>query len=87
MSDNRVADVMIAFGAGLLAGVAAGILLAPNSGDETRKQIGELAGRLGERTREEADKAKSFVADQAKRVEHAFEEGKQAYKSGSANQS
>lgn len=87
MSENRTADVIIAFGVGLLTGVAAGLLLAPASGSETRRQIGELSGKLAERTRDETEKAKGFVADQARRVEKAFEEGKQAYKAGAENKS
>lgn len=91
MSDeNRSADVLVAFGIGLLVGAAGALLLAPAPGDETRRRLGKAGHRALDRAKEGADSAKthakeytdtarSFVKDQAERVERAFEEGKQAY--------
>lgn len=43
---------MMFFGAGALAGAGAGVLLAPASGRETRKRVGDGIDKLGQRAGE-----------------------------------
>jgi gas vesicle protein len=87
---NRGSDMVVAFGAGALLGAMATLLLAPKSGEETRRQLGEMAGdavqqgkslanRTNERARESAETAGEFLKDQKERLDHAFREGKEAY--------
>jgi gas vesicle protein len=78
--NNRSADVLVAFGVGLLVGAAGALLLAPTSGEEARRKLGELSNQALDRTKGGMDTAKGFMKDQAERVERAFEEGKDAYK-------
>jgi gas vesicle protein len=80
MSENRTNQTLLAFGIGLAAGAAIALLLAPASGEETRRRLGQFGRTAGERAKEGADLASSFVRDQAKRFGHAFEEGKRAYR-------
>lgn len=54
--------LLAAFGAGLIAGLCAGMLLAPNSGEESRKRIAEGA----ERAQDKAKQAGSELADKAR---------------------
>lgn len=88
--DTRGTDMFMAFGAGALIGAVTALLLAPKSGKETRRELGEFAGdamsrgraladRARDKTRESTEAAGAFVRDQKERIGHAFEEGKEAY--------
>jgi len=89
-NDSRGSDLFVAFGAGALLGAVAALLLAPKSGAETRREIGDmaegalergrsLADRARTKTRESAETAEEFVRDQKERLGHALQEGKEAY--------
>jgi gas vesicle protein len=84
---NRVADVLVSFSVGLLVGAAGALLLAPSSGRDTRRRIGELAEGLKERTEGVAHRATDLVRDQAHRLERAVNEGKQAYRDAPSTKS
>lgn len=90
MSEQRSTDIMVSFGIGLLVGAVGALLLAPASGEETRKRLGQFGddarkrlGHMGEealqKTREGVETAKEFAGDQARRIERAVHEGKEAY--------
>lgn len=81
MSDNRNTDMFVAFGIGALVGAVGALLLAPASGEETRRRIGEFADDAGRKTKAGADRATEFVKEQKERIGHAIDEGKQAYRS------
>ena len=83
MSENSLPNTFLVFLTGIAAGAALGVLLAPCSGEETRQRLGDMGKKAGDRARDGADQATGFVRDQAKRFEHAFEEGKRAFKEGS----
>lgn len=88
--DHGASDMLMAFGAGALLGAVAALLLAPKSGAETRRDLGDLAGTAMERGRTAAERAREkarmtaenageFVRDQKERVGSAIQEGKEAY--------
>lgn len=79
-SHSRAADIIISLSVGLLVGVAGTLLLAPASGGNTRRRIGELADKLVDKTGQFAHRAGDLLKDQAGRVEQAIVEGKQAYR-------
>ena len=54
---------------GIVIGAAAALLLAPQTGEETRKQLADLAGDLKNKAEEAAKKAEEYAL-QAK--EHYF---------------
>lgn len=83
--------VMLAFLSGALAGVVAGILFAPKSGEETRRELKGYAKRTEEDVIEKAKEARAaldeviergsrFVADARANVEAAVTAGKDAMK-------
>lgn len=87
---TRGSDVVVAFSAGVLLGAVAGLLLAPASGAETRRRIGEAAGSAvdkgkslasgaAEKGREGAHAAGEFVREQKERIGDALREGREAY--------
>ena len=58
---NNGKKVAAGVGAGLIAGAAAGILLAPKSGKETRQDIKEAAGTAVEATKKTVNKAVNSI--------------------------
>ncbi|MGH7255182.1 MAG: YtxH domain-containing protein [Nitrospirales bacterium] len=68
--DNGARCVMfglVGFASGVLAGAAAGLLLAPHSGARTRRQLRSFVDNVvedfGDRTNQLADEAKHTVGD------------------------
>ncbi len=80
MSDDRSVETVLAFGAGLVVGVAAALLMAPATGAETRRRISDLGQTAADRAGEGMQSAKEFAAEQAQRIGQAVREGKEAYK-------
>ncbi len=90
--DRRGSEIgtMVAFGAGTLLGAVGALLLAPKSGEETRRELGDIADQALDRSKSLADQARAkthetvdaagkFVRDQKERVGLAFHEGRDAY--------
>lgn len=75
-------DMVLLFGLGLFVGAAAGILLAPGSGEQTRRRIGAFVDETTGKAREGIDTAGSAVKDQSQRLAHALKEGKDAFQEG-----
>lgn len=80
MERDRNGDWMVAFAMGTVLGAVAALLLAPARGEETRHQIGSFAKDMAEKTRNGATAAGRAIEGQSKRLQHAFEEGKAAYR-------
>jgi gas vesicle protein len=71
VSDSRGSDLVVVFGAGVILGAVAGLLLAPQSGAETRRQIGEAAEGALDKGRElaggTADKGRELMSTTAEK--------------------
>ena len=88
MADNDGGGILW-FLAGLGIGAAMGILYAPKTGEETRKQLREAAeqgrGVVKERARQArdqagtwADKGRDYLNSQKEQIRSAYEAGRQA---------
>lgn len=76
MSDGRTdGTVLFAFLAGAIIGAGVGLLLAPQSGSETRKQIGDLAHKAQEKANEMAHKAQEKAGELKEKVARKVEHG------------
>ena len=84
-------SVALAFLGGAVAGVVAGLLLAPKSGEETRRALKGYARRAEEEVLEKAKEArasldetiergKHFIAEKAADVEAAAKAGRETMK-------
>ena len=78
MSDNRT-DALMAFLLGAAVGAGVALLLAPQSGEETRKQLGETARRLGDDLDDKVRTAREEVKHRAGDVKTAIGAGREAY--------
>lgn len=65
MSDNKsdLGGALGAFLAGALIGVGVGLLLAPKSGKETRRQLADLAKKAQQKAEEMAERLRRGEAD------------------------
>ena len=80
MSDDRGAGgVMVAFMLGAIAGAAVALLVAPASGEETRRQLGEKAREGRDKASEAARQGREFLRNQRDGLSTAFERGKEAF--------
>lgn len=65
--DSSAATIIFAFVLGTVTGAAVALLMAPASGEETRRKIGDKAREGADRAREVADRARE-MADKARDV-------------------
>jgi gas vesicle protein len=78
MSENR-SDALVAFLLGAAVGAGVALLLAPQSGEETRKKLGDKAKRLGDDVDEKFRQAKDEVKARAGDVKSAIGAGREAF--------
>ena len=81
IDEQKGPSVLLAMSMGFLAGAVTALMLAPASGEETRRKVTEVAGRVGDKAREGLDTVKDFASRGRDRVEYAINEGKQTYMS------
>lgn len=80
MSEERGAGgVLVAFVLGAIAGAAVALLVAPASGEETRRKLGEKAREGRDKANEAARQSREFLRNQRDGLTSAFERGKEAF--------
>ena len=82
---SQKTGIVVAFAVGALAGAVAGILLAPDKGEDTRKKIKDNAGRVIKDTTDlvggKTDEIKSTLRSQGRAVREAVHTAKDTYRS------
>lgn len=78
--DSHLAEALVSFLAGAATGFIMGILLAPASGQETRKKIKDQAGKVGESAKENYDKIAKEAEKGIRVVREKTSEGIEAIK-------
>jgi gas vesicle protein len=64
---------------GAIAGAAVALLVAPASGEETRRKLGERAREGRDKAAEAARHSREFIRNQREGLTSAFERGKEAF--------
>lgn len=77
--DNGAGTVVVAFVLGALTGAAVALLMAPASGEETRRVLAEKARDGRERAGEAAKQGRDFVNRQRDTLSSAIDRGREAY--------
>jgi gas vesicle protein len=78
MSDNRT-DALTAFLLGAVVGAGVALLLAPQSGEETRKRIGSAARKIGDDLDDKMQTAREDLKHRAGDLKAAIGAGRDAY--------
>lgn len=71
--------VIVAFVLGAVTGAAVALLMAPASGEETRRLLGEKARESRERAEGAARQGREFINRQRETLNTAIERGREAY--------
>ena len=77
--DDGSGTVIVAFVLGAITGAAVALLVAPASGEETRRMLAEKAREGREKAGEAAQKGRELWERQRETLSTAFERGKEAY--------
>lgn len=80
MAEGRSTDSLLAFLLGAVAGAAAGVLLAPRSGRETREVLSDWLEQGRERTRDFLDKEREVLHHKKGQLSSAIQAAKEAYR-------
>jgi len=81
MARDSGGSVLVAFVLGALTGAAVALLLAPATGDETRRVRGEKAREGRDRAEEAARQGREFFNRQRETLGEAVQKGRDAYDS------
>ena len=84
--DGGSATVIVAFVLGAITGAAVALLMAPASGEETRRLLAEKAREGREKAGEAAQKGRELWDRQRETLSTAFERGKEAYEQARGTQ-
>ena len=76
---SAAGSVIVAFVLGAVTGAAVALLMAPASGEETRRMLGEKAKEGRERAEEAARQGRDFVSRQRENLQSAIDRGREAY--------
>jgi gas vesicle protein len=77
--DNGPGTVVVAFVLGALTGAAVALLMAPATGEETRRIIADRAREGRDRAGEAARQGRDMLSRQRENLNTAFERGREAY--------
>jgi gas vesicle protein len=78
--------VIVAFVLGAVAGAAVALLMAPATGEETRRMLGEKAREGRERAEQAARQGREFINRQRDTFSSAMERGREAYNQARGSQ-
>jgi gas vesicle protein len=70
---------MVGFMLGAIAGAAVALLMAPASGEETRRKLGDRAREGRDKAGDAARQGREFLRNQRDGLSTAFERGKEAF--------
>lgn len=76
---SAAGTVIVSFVLGALTGAAIALLMAPASGEETRRMLADKAREGRERASEAARQGREFINRQRETVTSAIDRGRQAY--------
>jgi len=84
--DSAAGTVVVAFVLGAITGAAVALLVAPASGEETRRMLAERAREGREKAGEAARHGRELWNRQRETLANAFERGREAYEQARTGQ-
>ena len=83
--DDGAATVVVAFVLGAVTGAAVALLMAPATGEETRRMLAEKAREGRDKAGEAARQGRELWNRQRENLSTAFERGREAYEQARTN--
>jgi gas vesicle protein len=80
-------SILLAFVLGAISGAAVALLYAPQSGEETRRYLGEKAREGRERAAEAASRGRDMLNQGRETLTTAIERGREAYQQARSRES
>lgn len=80
MNETRSSDALVGFLFGAVVGAGLALMMAPATGEETRRKIAETARRLGHDAQGKVDAVKDRFRRGAEEVREAVDAGREAYR-------
>jgi len=80
-------SILLAFALGAISGAAVALLYAPQSGEETRRFLGEKAREGRERAAEAAARGRDMLNQGRETLTTAIERGREAYQQARSRES
>jgi len=80
MAENNGGSMMVGLLLGAAVGAGLALLLAPMSGDDARRTLGDSARRLRDGTRDQLDDVTDKIRGRAGELAAAIDAGKDAYR-------
>ena len=77
--DSNAGTIVVAFVLGAVTGAAVALLMAPATGEETRRVLAEKAREGRERAADAARQGREFVSRPRDTINTAIERGREAY--------
>jgi gas vesicle protein len=84
--DNGAGTVIVAFVLGAITGAAVALLMAPASGEDMRRMLGDKAREGRDRANEAARQGRDMWNRQRETITTAFERGREAYEQARGTQ-
>lgn len=78
--DGHAGAILMAFVLGAITGAATALLMAPTTGEETRRVLNDRAREGREKAEAAAEQGREFVRRQRDQVSTAVDRGREAYK-------
>lgn len=78
IASHRNQEMWMSFGLGALLGASIALLLAPATGAETRRRVGQFARDASQKARDGVNRASEFINEQRDHLTHAIDEGRHA---------
>ena len=84
--DSGAGTVIVAFVLGAVTGAAVALLMAPTTGEEMRRMLGDRAREGRDRANEAARQGRDMFNRQRENLSTAFERGREAYQQARGTQ-
>ena len=76
---NRGSSMMMGFVLGAVVGASLALIMAPATGEETRRRLGDTARKLGREGRHRFDQARETISGLGEDAKHVVDSGREAF--------
>lgn len=82
LNESQSGSSVMMFIAGAVVGAGLALLMAPASGEETRRKLSDTARRLRDETKNRVSHAKESITELREDAKHAIDQGRETFSQG-----